>query len=96
MKIYKLQEEKEEEEEENHDHHQQQNHKEIFSNLKKEVPILVQEPYRQDSRQDQKRNSQQHIIIKILNVQRQNSKSYKGKRPSNIKADPLEQHPTSQ
>ena len=35
---------------------------ENFSNLKKEVPIRVQEAYRTPSRLDQKRNSPQHII----------------------------------
>jgi hypothetical protein len=37
---------------------------ENFPNLKKEMPINIQEAYRTPNRLDQKRNSSQHIIIK--------------------------------
>jgi chromosome segregation ATPase len=42
-------------------------------NLKKEMPMNIQEAYRTPSRLDQKRNSSQHIIIKTPNAQ---SKEY--------------------
>jgi hypothetical protein len=35
-----------------------------FPNLKKEMPMNIQEAYRTPNRLDQKRNSAQHIIIK--------------------------------
>jgi len=42
---------------------------ENFPNLKKEVPINIQEAYRTPNRWDQKRNSSCHIIVKTLNEQ---------------------------
>jgi len=38
--------------------------KENFLNLKKEMPINIQEAYRTPNRLDQKRNSSCHIIVK--------------------------------
>jgi hypothetical protein len=35
-----------------------------FPNLKKEIPMNIQEVYRTTNRLDQKRNSSQHIIIR--------------------------------
>ena len=43
--------------------------KENFPNLKKEMPINIQEVYRIPNRLDQKRNSSCHIIIKTPNIQ---------------------------
>jgi hypothetical protein len=37
---------------------------ENFLNLKKEMPLNIQEAYRNPNRLDQKRNSSRHIIIK--------------------------------
>ena len=42
---------------------------EIFSNLKKQMDIKVQEAYRTPNKWDQKRKSSHHIIIKTLNAQ---------------------------
>jgi hypothetical protein len=36
---------------------------ENFPNLKKEMPMNIQEAYRTPNREDQKRNSSRHIII---------------------------------
>ena len=41
---------------------------ENFPNLKKEMPINIQEAYRTPNRFDQKRNSSCHIIIKTPNT----------------------------
>jgi hypothetical protein len=41
---------------------------ENFPNLKKEMPVNIQEAYRTPNRFDQKRNSSYHIIIKIPNA----------------------------
>jgi hypothetical protein len=40
-----------------------------FPNLKKEMPINIQETYRTPDSLDQKRNSSRHIIIKTTNAQ---------------------------
>jgi hypothetical protein len=56
-------------------------------NLKKEMPMNIQEAYRNPKGLDQKRISSHHIIIKTLNTlkkERKNIKSSKGKRSSNI------------
>jgi hypothetical protein len=55
---------------------------ENFPNLKKEMPINIQEAYRTPNRFDQKRNSSCHIIIKTPNRQKQrkNIKISKGKK----------------
>ena len=37
---------------------------EDFPNLKKEIPINIQEAYRTSNRLNQKRNSSHHIIVK--------------------------------
>jgi hypothetical protein len=39
-----------------------------FPNLKKEMPMNIQEAYRTPKRWDQKRNSSHHIIIKTPNA----------------------------
>jgi hypothetical protein len=41
---------------------------ENFPNIKKEMPMNIQEAYRTPNRLDQKRNSSQHIIIRTTNV----------------------------
>ena len=41
---------------------------EKFPNLKKEMPMNIQEAYRTPNRLDQKRNSSQHIIIRTTNA----------------------------
>jgi hypothetical protein len=40
---------------------------ENFPNLKKEIPMNIQEAYRTPNRLDQKRNSSRHIIIRQIN-----------------------------
>jgi len=40
-----------------------------FPNLKKEMPINIQEAYRTQNILDQKRNSSCHIVVKIPNAQ---------------------------
>ena len=40
----------------------------FFPNLKKEMPMNIQEAYRTQNRLDQKRNSSCHIIIKTPNA----------------------------
>jgi hypothetical protein len=42
---------------------------EKFPNLKKEMPMNIQETYRTTNRVDQKRKSFPHIIIRTINVQ---------------------------
>uniref|UniRef100_A0ABK0L1P8 Nucleic acid binding protein n=1 Tax=Rattus norvegicus TaxID=10116 RepID=A0ABK0L1P8_RAT len=42
---------------------------ENFPNLKKEIPIDIQEAYRTPNRLDQKRNTSRHIIVKTPNAQ---------------------------
>ena len=42
---------------------------ENFTNLKKEMPMNIQEAYRSPNRLDQKRNSFHHIIVKTPNAQ---------------------------
>ena len=64
---------------------------ENFPNLKKEIPIDIQEAYRTPNRLDQKRNPSYHIIVKTLNAQNKErilksvkEKENKGKRSSSI------------
>jgi hypothetical protein len=58
---------------------------ENFPYLKKEMPTNRQGAYRTPNRLDQKRNSSQHIIIRTTNVvNKDNIKSNKGKKSSNI------------
>jgi hypothetical protein len=45
------------------------NREENFSNLKKEMPMNIQEDYRTPNRQDKKINSSCHILIKTPNAQ---------------------------
>ena len=45
--------------------------KEKVPNLKKEMPMNIQEAYRIPNRLDQKRNSSHHIIVKTPNAQNQ-------------------------
>ena len=51
--------------------------KENFPNIKKEMPLNIQETYRTPNSLDQKRNSSRHIIIKAQN--KENIKSSKEK-----------------
>ena len=44
---------------------------ENFPNLKKEMPMNMQEAYRTPRRLDQKRNSSHHIIVKTPNAQKE-------------------------
>jgi hypothetical protein len=59
---------------------------ENFPNLKKEIPMNIQEVYRTLSRLDQKRSSSRHTILKTPNALKKikNFKSTKGQRSSNI------------
>ena len=41
---------------------------EKFPNIKKEMPMIIQEAYRTPNRLDQKRNSSLHIIIRTTNA----------------------------
>jgi hypothetical protein len=41
---------------------------ENFPNLKKEMPMTIQQAYRTPNRLDQKRNSSRHIIIRTTNA----------------------------
>ena len=41
---------------------------ENFPNLKKEMPMNIQEAYRTPNRLDQKRNSSRHIVIRTTNA----------------------------
>ena len=66
---------------------------ENFPNLKKEMPIYIQEGYRPPNRLDQNRNSSRHIIVKTPNtlkkeitlksINRKGQATYKG-RPITI------------
>ena len=47
---------------------------EKFPNLKKDMPINIQEAYRTPNRMDQKRNSSHHIIIKNTKCTKQRKK----------------------
>jgi hypothetical protein len=58
---------------------------ENFPNIKKEMAINIQETYRTLNILDHKRKFFSHIIIQTLNAQKkENIKSCRGKRPSNI------------
>ena len=69
---------------------------ENFHNLKKEIPMNIQEVYRTPNRLDQKRNSSCHLIVKTQNAQNkerilkalreQGQVTYKG-RPIRIAPD---------
>ena len=65
---------------------------ENFPNLKKEMPMNIQEVYRTPNRLDQKRNppSPRHIIIKTPNaLNKENFKSSKGKGQVTFKGRPI-------
>jgi hypothetical protein len=70
---------------------------EKFPNLKKKMPINIQEFYKTPIKLDQKRKSSHHIIIKPLNVQNKERilKGVRGKGQVTHK-DLSELHPTSQ
>jgi hypothetical protein len=58
---------------------------ENFPNLKKEMPMNIQEAYRIPNRLGQKINSSHHIIVKTqMHKTKKNIKSSKGKMSSNI------------
>ena len=58
---------------------------EKFANLKKEMPMNIQEAYRTLNRLDQKRNSSPQIIVKTSNsLNKKNIQSIEGKRSSKI------------
>ena len=69
---------------------------ENFPNIKKEMPMIIQEAYRTPNRLDQKRNSSRHIIIRTTNalnkdrilkaVREKGQVTYKG-RPIRITPD---------
>ena len=69
---------------------------ENFPNLKKEMPMNIKEAYRTPNRQDQKRNSSRHIIIRttsalnkdriLKTVREKGQVTYKG-RPIRITPD---------
>jgi hypothetical protein len=67
---------------------------ENFPNLKKEMPMNIQETYRTPNKLDQKRNSSQHIVIKTPNSLNKDRilKAIKEKGQVNIKAGLLELH----
>jgi hypothetical protein len=70
---------------------------ENFLNLNKEMPMNIQEAYRNPNRLNQKRNSSQHIIIKTPNALNKERilKAVREKVREHIKADLLELHQTS-
>lgn len=59
--------------------------KEKFSNLRKEIPIKVQEAYRPTNRLYLTRISPKHIIIKTLNIQSEEKILKVSGEPRNIK-----------
>jgi hypothetical protein len=62
-----------------------------FPNLKKEMPINIQEGYRTPNRLDQKRNSSSHIIVKTPNSQNKERilKAVRGKGQVTYKGRPM-------
>ena len=64
---------------------------ENFPNLKKDMAIKIQEPYRIANKWDQKRKSSHHIFIKILNAQSKERilKSARGKVQVTYKGRPI-------
>jgi hypothetical protein len=68
---------------------------ENFPNLKKEMPINIQETYRTPNRLDQKRNSSYHIIVKTLNAQNKERILKAVSEKGHVKADLSELHQTS-
>jgi len=70
---------------------------ENFSNLKKEMPINIQEAYRIPNTLDQKRNSSHHMIVKTPNTQKKEVilKAVRDKGQITYKADLSESHQTT-
>ena len=70
---------------------------ENFPNIKKEMPMIIQEAYRTPNRLDQKRNSSRHIVIRTSNALNKHKilKAEREKGQVNIKADLLKLHQTS-
>jgi hypothetical protein len=64
---------------------------ENFPNLRKEMPMNIQEAYRTPNRLDQKRNSSCHIIIKTPNALNKESilKAVRGKGQVTYKGRPI-------
>jgi hypothetical protein len=64
---------------------------ENFPNLKKEMPINIQEAYRTPNRLDQKRNSSRHVIVKTPNKQNKERilKAIRGKGQVTYKDRPI-------
>jgi hypothetical protein len=64
---------------------------ENFPNLKKEMPMNIQEAYRIPNRLDQKRNSSCHIMIKTPNTQSKDRilKAVRGKGQVTYKGRPI-------
>jgi len=69
---------------------------ENLPNLKKEMPMNIQEAYRNPNKLDRKRNSSSHIIVKTPNAQQRILKAVRQEVKQHIKADLLEFHQTSQ
>jgi hypothetical protein len=63
--------------------------KENFPNLKEEMPVNIQEAHRTPNRQDQKRNSSHHIIIKTSNALNKERNSVRGKGQVTYKGRPI-------
>jgi hypothetical protein len=64
---------------------------ENFPNLKKEMPMNIQETYRTPDRLDQKRNSSRHIIIRTINALNKDRilKAVRGKGQVTCKGIPI-------
>ena len=64
---------------------------ENFPNLKKEMPMNIQEAYRTPNRLNQKRNSSQHIIIRTTNALNKDRilKAVRGKGQVTYKGRPI-------
>ena len=64
---------------------------ENFHNLKKEIPMNIQEIYRTPNRLDQKRNSSCHLIVKTQNAQNKERilKAVRGKGQVTYKGRPI-------
>ena len=64
---------------------------ENFPNLKKEMPMNIQEAYRTPNRLDQKRNSSRHIIIRTTNALNKDRilKAVRGKGQVTYKGRPI-------
>ena len=70
---------------------------ENFPNLKKEMPMNIQEAHRTPNRLDQKRNSSCHIIIKTPNAQNKERilKAVREKGQKHIQAEIFKLHQIS-